>query len=303
MDNKSEIEKRFIFHGNAVAFAAHVRRPEDFFIPAVASSCLPVTGGLAEAVSGPQRFKEISFESASTRAHGDYADSRRAVDFTHGNFGENLLPTNTFVESKLKGLKIEIPQPAAGGAAPAVRRFSVENLYVRLESSSDRRSPISFRSLEVAIEGVEVDGHRLKVITTDASRKFGEYDTHAKLVEAYEKDGDFRQRYGKCFYPTGQEKTGLIGRLGKHEIPNGNGIVLGTVVTGLEWEKEAAADTVIAGNRLTIEGIGTIFFGEIIIETGARRVTLLRCQLGSPDGADMSACDVQSNGQDWPPAS
>jgi hypothetical protein len=300
MDKNSEIEKRFIFHGNAVAFAAHVRRPEDFFIPAVASSCLPVTGGLAEAASGPQRFKEISFDSASTRAHGDYADVRRAVDFTHGNFGENLLPTNTFVESALKGLKIEIPQPAAGTAAPAVRRFSVDNLHVRLESSSDRRGPIAFRSLEATIGGVEVDGHRLNVIT--AAHVFGQHDTYPKLSKAYEEDADFRQQYGKCFYPTGQEKTGLSGLLSKHVIPNGHGTVLGTIVTGLEWEKEAAADTVIAGNRLTIEGIGTIFFGEIIIEAGARRVTLLRCQLGSPDGADMSACDVQSNGQDWPPA-
>jgi hypothetical protein len=70
----------------------------------------------------------------------------------------------------------------------------------------------------------------------------------------------------------------------------------------LEWEKERAPDTVISGNRLSIDGIGTIFFGEIIIEEGVRRVTLVRCQLGSPDGADMSACDVQSNGESWPPA-
>jgi hypothetical protein len=300
MENNPTIEKRFIFHGNAVAFAAHVRRPEDFMIPAVASSCLPVTGGLAEGHSGPQRFREIAFESAFTRAHGDYADVRRAVDFTHGNFGENLLPTNTFVESGLKGLRIEIPQAPVGDAAAIVRRLSIDNLHVRLESSSDRRTPTAFRSLEVSFGGVAVDGRRLKVTT--AADMFSQYDTYAKLAKTYEEDADFRQRYGKCFYPTGQEKTGLLSRLGKHEIPNGNGIVLGTVVTGLEWENDKAPDTVIAGNRLAIEGIGTIFFGEIIIQEGFRRVTLLRCQLGSPDGADMSACEAQSNGETWPPA-
>jgi hypothetical protein len=299
MENNSNIEKRFIFHGNAVAFAAHVRRPEDFMIPAVASSCLPVTGGLAEGRSGPQNFKEISFQSAYTRAHGDYADVKRAVDFTHGNFGQNTLATNTFVESRLDGLKVEIPQLA--GSVPAVRSFSVASLHARLESSSDRRNPTSFRSLEATIDGVEVDGHRLKVFTEDAARKFSEYDTYAKLVDAYEKDSAFRQQYGKCLYPTGQEKTGFsLWR--KRDVPGGSGVIVGTVVTGLQWEEQEARDTVIAGNRLTITGVGTIFFGEIVFEENARRVTLLRFQLGSPDGADMSACEVQSNGQDWPPA-
>ena len=301
MENTSTIEKRFIFHGNAVAFAAHVRRPDDFLIPAVASSCLPVTGGLAEGRSGPQNYKEISFQSAYTRAHGDYADTKRAVDFTHGNFGQNMLATNTFVESRLDGLKIEIPQPAVAGAAPGVRSFYSASLHARLESSSDRRNPTSFRSLEATIDGVEIDGHRLKVITEDAARKFSEYDTYAKLVEAYEKDSSFRQQYAKCFYPTGQEKTGFS-LWSKREVPSGNGVIVGTVVTGLQWEDKEAIDTVIAGNSLAINGMGTVFFGEVVFEENARRVTLLRFQLGSPDGADMSACEVQSNGQDWPPA-
>jgi hypothetical protein len=302
MDNNSNIERRFIFHGNSVAFAAHVRRPDDFFIPAVASSCLPVTGGLAEAASGSQRFKNIiSFQSASSRAHGDYADAKRAADFTHGNFTENQLATNTFVESTLLGLKFEIPQDPVGDAAAVIRRFSVETLHVRLESVSDRRNPIAFRSLETTIDGVQVDGHHLKVIT--AAPVFGQHDTHAKLFKAFEEDSEFRKQYAGCFYPTGHEKTGLSGLLSKHEIPNVNGIIVGTVVTGLEWDdNKGAPDTVISGNRLEIKGIGTVFFGEIIIEQNFRRVTLLRFQLGSPYGADGSACEVQSNGQDWPPA-
>jgi hypothetical protein len=297
MDNKSGIEKRFIFLGNAVAFAAHIRRPKDFFIPAVASSCLPVTGGLAEAETRDGDFGEIVFKLASTRVHGDYADVKRAADFTHGNFEENTLSTNTFVESTLKGLKFEIPQGSEAGAAPVVRSFSVEELYLRLESVSDRRNPPSFRGLETVIGGVVVDGHRLKVVT--APHVFAQCDTHGKLFQTYEQDSDFRKQYSKLFYPTGNEKSGFSNILSKAEIPHNNGVVIGTVVTGLEWEDTEAPDTVITGNRLDIKGIGTFFFGEIMISASFRRVTLLRFQLGSPEGADGSACDGSGG---WPPA-
>jgi hypothetical protein len=302
MENKSDTEKRILFQGNSVAFAAHIRRPDDFEIPAVASSCLPVTGGLAEASSGPQRFRDvISFESASTRAYGDYADTRRAADFTHGNSEENQLPANTFVESNLKGLRFDFPLDAVGDAAPVIRTLTVDNLHVRLESTYDRRNPVSFRSLEVTIDGFAVDGHRLKVFT--AAADISEHcDTYEKLLKAYEQDSDFRKKYSGCFYPTGNEKTGLGGLLGKHEIPHGDGIVLGTVVTGLQWETEAARDTVIAGNRLEIKGIGTIFFGEVVYEEQGRRVTLLRFQLDSCHGGDGSAVEVRAFFQHWPPA-
>jgi hypothetical protein len=124
MSTDQKIEKRFIFRGNAVAFAAHIRRPFDLEIPAVASSCLPVTGGLATAEAGNATFQSqssqggsiFSFTSASTRATGDYTDKRRAIDFTHGNFGDNELSTVTLVEAKMSGFTIHSETP---GAAPS----------------------------------------------------------------------------------------------------------------------------------------------------------------------------------------
>lgn len=300
MDNNPKVEKRLIFQANAVAFGAHVRRPDDFIIPSVASSCLPVTGGFAEAASGRQVFRDIvSFESAYTRAQGDYADTRRAADFTQGNFEENELPANIFVESTVKGLKFELPLEAVGDAAPVIRRLTIEQLYVRMEATCDRKSPTAFRSLETAIAGVALDDHPLSILT--AERVFGQYDTHAKLCKAYAEDSDFRKQYSGLFYPSGHEKSGLTGLLSGHEIPNFGGIVLGTIVTGMEWQKGGAADVVIAGNRLDIQGIGSIFFGEIIVEPLSRRVTLLRFQLGSCHGGDGSAGDVQAMVHTIPP--
>jgi hypothetical protein len=300
MDSPEAIEKRFIFFGNAVAFAAHIRRPGDYQFKAVASSCLPVTGGLAVSTSGPQSFENIiTFKSASTSALGDFADTRRAIDFTQGNFAENELSTQTFVDSRLSGLKISVtqddPQQAAGKAAV----FAVDELHARLESFSDRRSPTAFRGLEANFQGVTVDGHELLVIT--APEICTQYETYDKLVHAYQEDGDFRKRFGSLFSPTGHEKTGVGALLSRHTIPNEGGLILGTIVTALRWASTPAPGTEIMGNRLKVDGIGSIYFGEILFEHNARRLTLLRFQLGSPTGADGSAVEVHSNGQTWPP--
>jgi len=300
MDSPQPIEKRFIFFGNAVAFAAHIRRPNDYQFKAAASSCLPVTGGLAEATSGPQSYHDvISFKSASSSAQGDFADTRRAVDFTHGNFGDNELSTLTLVDSRLSGLKIAVSEDHPPNTAGKTVNFLVDQLHARLESASDRRNPTAFRGLEAIFQGVTVDGHEL--IVTTATEVCNNYETYDKLVSAYQDDSDFRKRYGSLFYPTGNEKTGVGAMLSKASIPNAGGIILGTVVTSLRWAKDPAPGTEIIGNRLKIDGVGSIFFGEIIVEHNARRLTLLRFQLGSPYGVDGAAVEVQSNGSPWPP--
>ena len=294
------IEKRFIFHANAVAFAAHIRRPEDFQFKAVASSSLPVTGGLAEASSGRQTYKDfISFDAASTSALGDYADTRRAVDFTKGNFGDNELSTHTFVDSRLTGLKITGMQdaPPAGTGKPAT--FFVKELHARLESASDRQNQNVFRGLEAEIQGASIDGHDL--VVTTAPEVCTQHESYDKLVKDYQEDGDFRKKFGSLFYPTGLEKTGVGAILSRASIPGAGGLILGTVVTHIGWAGPAAPGVEIQGNRVHIPGIGFIFFGEILYEHNSRRLTLLRFQLGSATGGDGSACEVQSNGQGWPP--
>jgi hypothetical protein len=300
MDTPQPVEKRFIFFGNAVAFAAHIRRPVDHQFKAVASSCLPVTGGLAEAASGPQNYDNlISFTSASTSAQGDYADTRRAVDFTQGNFAENELSTQTFVNSRLSGLKINVTQDHPPQAAGKATTFAVEQLYARLESSSDRVNPTAFRGLEATFQGVNVDGHELLVIT--APEICTQYETYDKLVKAYHEDSDFRKKFGSLFYSTGDERTGIGSLLWKPDIPNQGGLILATIVVELRWATTPAPGTEIIRNRLKIDGIGSIYFGEIFFDHHSRRLTLLRFQLGSPVGADGSAVEVHSNGQGYPP--
>jgi len=286
-------DKRFLFHGNAVAFAAHIRRPENFFIPTIARSCLPVTGGRAEATEQKKSFSDlISFESASSHATGDYADLEKAVSFTHGNHGDNDLPTSTVVETTVTGFKIQIPQPAEKGAAPGVRQLEIGRLHVRMENTSKHGDPTAFHLLDVDIDGASVDGHAFRVVTNH--KLFSEHETKQKLERAFAQSGDLHKNHGHHFFSFGEDDE-------PGKLPQANGVVLCTVVKGIEWANTPAKDCEIHGNRLKISGIGSIYFGELIIEEDFRRLTLLRFQLGSPYGGEGSVCEAQSNGNWWPP--
>lgn len=307
------VESRFIFNGSAVAFAGRIRRPDDVFVNAAAPCHLPVTGGLSEALvkgpdTGPFQYKNlITFSSAYSRAQGDYSDPHRAADFTHGNHGQNELPTNTAVQTKLQGLNVHSDADQTSNAPERI--FSVDLLEVHLESTSNRRDPNSFRSMSATFTGVTLtttdaqgsSSAELRVHT--ATDIFDVNDTMAKLLESYASDGDFRKKYAALFYPPGATLPGFLNNLfGRHEIPYADqGPIVATFVTGLEWVGTPPIGTEILNNRLTISGLGRIYFGEIIIDEGSRRVTLLRFELGSSNGGDASACEVVSNGTKWPP--
>lgn len=292
------VEKRPIFHGNAVALSAHIRRPRDFFVPAVASSCLPVTGGLAEADSPRQSFHDIiSFDSASSRVVGDFIDLQKAAEYTRGNHGQNDLPTMTIAECRVRGLKIQVP-----GTDSDRRTFIADQLEIQAESSAERRRPTEFRSLRTVIEGVSVDGNVLNV-TTDTDL-FSQNETKEKLCAAFEQSRSFRKRYGQRFYATGESSnSGCLGWLfgAKNRIPEARGVIVATIVTTIKWDGKPAPGTEIRGNQLIIDGLGSIYFGEIVIEQDFRRVTLLRFQLGSPHGGEGAVCETQSDTHVWPP--
>ena len=285
--NKSAIEQRFLFHANAVALAAHIRRKDEFFVNAVASTCLPVTGGIGTAVEAGKDFRGmISYDAASTSVFGDFTDRNRATEYTYGNHGDNLLPTVTTVEGKIEGLRIEI-----GG-----RRVKARMMEATMESLHDRKSAPQFHKLVTTFEAITVDDVELQVI--NHSQIFEQYDTKEKLCQAYKKDSNFREAHAEHFFSAGCRTTDWLGR---PIMPETNGIIVGTVVTRMQWTGPAPKGAVISGNRVTIDNFGSIYFGEMVMEEGFRRATLLRFQLGSPDGGEGSAVDIQSNGTGWPP--
>jgi hypothetical protein len=284
--NSHVVERRFFFHANAVALAGHVRRPEEFFIPAVASSCLPVTGGIGKADAEAAVFGDLlSYSGASTSVSGNFVDTdtAKAVDFSHGNHGDNTLATATSAEASVTGLKM-----TSGG-----RVLEIEKLETKMSAFSDRRKTTEFRTLSAEFQGVRIDGVGLKVATH--CDIFTEYSTKQKLANEFAANKDFRARYAPCFFSPRPANSRI------RRIPEIDGVVYGTVVTNLEWEGGHHPDAVISGNSIKVPEFGSVHFGEILIEEGFRRLTLLRFQLGSPQGGVGSGPEVQTNGSTWPP--
>lgn len=276
-----QVERRFLFHGEALALAAHVRRPRDYFIDSVASSTLSIAGGRAEARGEGADFGILSYRSAFTRVSGDYDPPGEAVRFTHGNYGENNLPTRTVVEVEVSGFRVNVVQEDED-AVPGFdsREVIIQQAKLLLESTSDRRTPNAYRTITASIRGVMVDGRELIVETN--SQMFAERCTKRKLDCAMD-DDLFRSRNAQQI------------------IYEGPGVTIGTVVTGLQWADEAPDLTRINKNQLMIKGMGAIHFGEIVIQEGFRRLTLARFELGSPDGGSAVVAQGQSNGTPIPP--
>lgn len=291
--SRQAVDRRFIFHGNAVALAAHIRGPGDFLVPAVASSCLPVTGGVAEAESAGRNFNDIiSYDSASTTVKGDYVDGQGVAELARGKQAQSQLPAMTTAECRVTGLKIHSGSD----------EFRADELELQAVSTANPERHTEFASLRTAFRGISVNGYRLKVETD--TELFTKYETKEKLCRAYEQSGQFRKRYGKRFYPTGKSSNaGCLGWLfgAKNRIPEAGGVIVATLVPVLDWEPKPAPGTKIRGNKLIIDGLGSIYFGEVIIEEEFRRVTLIRFQLGSSNVGEGTVCEVQSDTHPWPP--
>ena len=268
---KHPVEQRFFFHANAVALAAQLCGPEEGFIPAVASSCLPVTGGVGKATAAGERFGEIlSYGGASTSVAGT---------FTHP---ETDLATATHAESQVNVLRME-----NGG-----HLVEIEKLEAKISSFSDHKGPTEFRTMSAEFGQIRIDGVGLQVVTD--CEMFTGLPTKLKLTQEFSKDEAFRERYGACFFSKTRGSR-------KRRMPEADGLIYATVVTSLNWEGKPPEGAVITGNSVKIAGFGSVYFGELLIEESFRRLTLFRFQLGCSCGGSGAVCEIQANGSSWPP--
>jgi hypothetical protein len=314
MPEEKPVEKRFLFNGSAVAFGGRIRRPDDLFLKAAGVSHLPVTGGFSEShVTGPDvsqyHYKEyLTFSEAYSRAHGDFSDPKKAAEFTHGNHGLNNIPAVTTVEARLHDLQIVAGEDLAAGTPKRV--FFVQKLHVSMQTTSSPSAGQSvIRSLSAKFEGLSLktgskaDAAPVGLNVSLATDIFADNETKSKLREKYAKDGDFRKKYASCFHPLGDDDKGFLSNLvGKHDIPHAEvGPIVCTFVTGLSWDAAVPEGVEILNNRVTIPGLGRLYFGEIVIDDKYQRVSLLRFELGSNVGGCATACEASHNGGHYPP--
>jgi hypothetical protein len=281
--------RRHVFHGNSSAVSARIRRPVDICMPVQAACSLPVTGGLSEGKAGPTKFGDrkpsgrkglgadadtyISFDSASAKAHGDYVDQEKAIQMTHGKVRFDEVPTVTTVAAEVVNLmvigrvKIGLASMAMFAHSPAVGEPSIP--------------------CEATLKGVEVDGYPIN-ITLDVPF-FCECDTMGKLSAAAAAG-----RNPQCFFSAGPSAG--------YGFNSHNGMVKSTLVTAMDWAGEKHPEATIDGHGIIIPEFGKVYFAEMFVTRGARRLTMATFQLGSDDGGDATAASGDTNGEKWPPS-
>lgn len=272
--------RRYVFRGHSSGVAAHIRRPENRLLPVQGCSSLPVTGGHAESKQGPNRLdKWVSYQGLATSADGDYVDAEAGVATTRGEVPFDAVPTETRVAASVDGLVI-LGRVHIGHAAIGVISRSAEGTaqpVIRLEGNR--------------LDDVRIDDSRLKI--TLAEQFYCECDTRDKLAARHA--AGLADHHARMFLPPGGNGAAAAG------FPAANGTVKCTIVQQIEWDGAPHPTAEIHGHVVRIPNFGKIYFGEMFITDHSRRLTMVRFQLGSDDGGEVTAAEGEASGATFPP--
>jgi hypothetical protein len=297
-----ELTRRFVFHGHAAALGGRiVRRGEgrgarvvkDGFID-VPGSSLTVAGGRSTASIASDILKGdaaevVKFDGARTFAEGVFDDLKAHYELTLGKRQVDELTTTTRVSATVEGLKV--------GTAI---RLSVDRFHAGLiarSSAASGETPVEVDP-ESSLDNVRVidaRGQSYSLVIELDKTPFSQYSTYSSLMTAAN-DSKFVRKYGQMLFMhdriEGHAAPPPAGRLLRSDA----GQVYGTIVKQIRWKGRPFPGSAITRNIVRIPGWGRAYFGEVLLNHGSRRLTMIRGQLGSLDGGDFGGGDVQDGG-------
>jgi hypothetical protein len=280
-----ELTRRFLFRGNASALSGQFFRPKTLILDLDGASSLGVSGGISKAALSERSFDDlVKFASATTLAEGLYDDERAAKAVSNHKGEPDSLTTTTKVTAEIRELSV--------GRDPI---FTAKRIRGALVSSSPRGSgePSIAPGTGSVLRGIFIGGFELD-ITLNAGL-FQRYDTRSKVCAAAD-DPKVVSKYGQHFLLDatirGQNRRpGLVIR---------NGVVYTTIVESIKWRDKPYAGATIDGHVVTVDNFGKIFFGELLIASAERRLTMVRFDMGSPIGGWADAGGLDTNGSYYP---
>jgi hypothetical protein len=280
-----ELTRRYLFRGNASALSGQFFRPKTIILELNGASSLGVSGGRSHAQIAGRSFGDIiRFASATTFAEGLYDDEKQARAVSNHKGEPEQLETTTNVTAEIRELAV--------GQDPL---FTARRIRGALVSKSPRDSgePSIAPGPGSLIRGVEIGGFALEVTLNPGL--FQRYDTRSKVSAAVD-DPKVLNKYAQHFVPgatiKGQSRrSGLIVR---------NGVIYTTIVESIAWRDKPYPGATIDGHVVTVDNFGKIFFGELLIASAERRLTMVRFDMGSPIGGWADGGGVDTNGGFYP---
>ena len=286
LETGMDLTRRFVFRGNAAALGGQMVRPSPIIIDLDGASSLGVSGGRSQAQIKGRAFGDfIKFGSAFTLAEGLFDDAKRASEVSDHKGRQIELNSTTTVTSEVRELAI--------GRKPL---FTTKRLRGTLVSRSPQGSgePSIAPARDTTIQGVSIGGFGLSVNINCGF--FQKYDTRSKVLAAAD-DPKTAAAY-KNHFVAGATVDGH--RPGRAGLVQRDGVVYTTIVKEIRWEGKPYPGAKIDGHTVIVPDFGTVFFGELLIGGSERRLTMLRFDLGSPDGGWIDAGDSSSNGSYFP---
>lgn len=310
-----ELTRRYIFNGHASALGGQIYDPEaqkGVIDISCGSSALGVAGGVARSSNNGggltdtqgRRIErsDITFTSSETFSEGRYTDERKAIQVVRHTKFQDELATRTTTRVTLNGLRV--------GGAPT---FSAGVIHAELTGYNDGpdREPRYAISEDTRFETLAVTDPAGKVYGLTVEIKRGVFcsrngkapkgDTRAKLALAAAKDPDiFPRTYvgRETRRAQAQSKTFKLPKAAR--IVSLRGVSYATIVEKISWADAPYPESEINQNIVQIPELGLIFFGELLVSPAARRLTMVRFELGSDDGGYVDGVDVASAGSWYP---
>jgi hypothetical protein len=267
----TDVSRRFVFHGAASALSGRVYRPRTIagVVSSPAASALTVAGGLSrsEVAKRLRVAPWLTIDRAMTEAEGRFDDARQAIEMSHHRVAQDTLTTSTRVSAVIEGFDLRLDP----------NRLTASLLRATLQGTNptDKTGTPVHLGRDTDVKGLQIDGHALTVVI-DRDR-FEKADTFEKIA-ATEPSIRKRPRRGAAA-----------------------AVMLTTIVRELKWTKNPHPKARIDGNVVEVPDFGRIILGEMLVTAEARRLTLLRLELGSPTGILIGFNDVQTDGSWYPP--
>lgn len=274
----------FLFHGLALGFGATFRRPFQASIPSQASAVVSIGGGYASDRVGPSSFiNGVSFEEASVEVSG-------GPDEEPGSFV-------TIARATLRKLRI------------LDNAFFAEEMHCQLVS---RHGGSSGMEPNISAAGSYIRGLHIGGVEIRAGNMLDLPDTDEAFRAKYASNKDFAQKIRETANwvpPKDVAREAIHPELvrfyekcwakGAPQPPTFNGRMIVGLFDSLNPATRNDQITVI-GNTITLRNVGRFHLGELLVERGNRRLSMLRFSLGSDTEGQGSGPHTGTNGSPYP---
>jgi hypothetical protein len=271
-------ERQHYYHADASPVGGHITHPFENIITTEASSSLAQAGGHVSGVHESYRLDPV------VSAQKAYSNITGAKNAKTGNW----TTLTTSVVEKLNVLEVVT-------ADRIVARLALEYPAV---GYTPRVSFVGVQFNNLRVNGRAVHPKLNLHLLESEHGKFPE-KPHMKDEKFIKKVAEHGRRITEAKDAPEWAKT-RYGWIGKSEEHEKRGHVLCSLVEEIKIEEAQDTTTTTCGHVIVVPEFGSLFLGELSLDRGSFRLTMLRMELGCPAVGNLSFASAASNGHSMP---